>query len=352
MILDLGKHIADLLREHNRVSLPGVGAFVGSYKPAMLNEETLALSPPYTEINFSKDETWNDELLENYIARVEELSIEEAKRLVTESVAEIVAELHKNGNYAFHGLGQLVKDGWRITFEMEIGINLLPDAFGLETISMQRPAIHSEKRGIDIENPAVTSTNPQPTQPIETKAPLTQKPTIDSKPKSKNGWVFLGLLAAIAILAGYLYFDGFFGTKKLVIQKNVTTISNILPSDTSITESYTDTLDVDTTEQKIVATKIDSQTEKRKALYYEEPKNATNGVKTFYIIAGSFNKMENAEKLKQIMIKQGYKPEILTEEGPIFRVSMYSFTNRNRALQELARLRSQDKDRNVWLLGL
>ncbi len=346
MALDLGKYIADLLREHNRVSLPGLGAFVGNYKPAMLNEETLVLSPPYTEINFSKDETWNDELLENFVARIEELSIEEAKRLVAESVAEIVIALQKNGNFAFPGLGQLVKDGWSINFEIEEGINLLPDAFGLENISMLIPPMQFEKK------PIVASTKPQPTKPIDTKAPLTKKPAPASKPKSKTPWVLLSLFVVIATLAGYLYFDGFFETKTPVIQNGVASIGNVLPSDTSITESYADTVDVDTTEQKIVAQEIDSQTERRKALYYEEPKAPASGVKTFYIIAGSFNKMENAEKLKEMMTKDGYKPEILTEEGPVFRVSMYSFTNRNRALQELSRLRNQNKDRNVWLLGL
>ena len=347
MVLDLGKHIADLLREHNRVSLPGIGAFVGNYKPAILNEETLELSPPNKEITFSKDETWNDGLLENQVSQVEELSIEEAKQAVADSIAEAVIELQKNGSYALLGLGQLVKEGWSITFELEEGVNLLSDAYGLETISMPIPTIQPEKNKVE---PLKSVT----AKPIIVAAPIAPKPANRAQSKSKTTWILLGLFSVILILAGYLYFDGSFTTTPVAIQANVApSVSSDSDSvDTTLAEDYTDTIDVDTAEQKIVAETIDSKTEKRKALYYEEPKAAGNGVKTFYIIAGSFNKMENAEKLKDALVKEGFKPQILTVEGPVFRVSMYSFTNQNRALQELARLRNQNKERNVWLLGL
>ena len=358
MELELGKHIADLLREHNRVSLPGIGAFVGNYQPARLNEDTFELAPPYKEITFSKDETWNDELLEKLVARVEEISDDEAKRMVAEAVAFIVAELNKNESCDLPGFGRLVKEAWRITFEIEEGLNLLTDAFGLETISVPIPAIQPEKKKAETVETAKAA-QPKHVQPtVKTKAaPVAPKPTNAVKKKSLFPWIFSSLFLIIVILGAYLYIDGFFSSNTsvaiqptLVVADSIQTTTNE-PGDTLI-ENYTDTIEADTSEQKIVAETIDSKTEKRKALYYEEPKSENSGKKTFYIIAGSFNKMENAEKLKQSLIKEGYKPEVLTVDGPIFRVSMYSYTNKNRALQELSRLRDQNKERNIWLLGL
>jgi len=354
MVLNLGLHIANLLREHNRVSLPDFGAFVGTYKPAILNEETLELAPPHKEITFSKDETWNDELLENLISKVEEVSIAKAKKAVAKAVAEIVAELQENGTYAFPGFGQLVKKGWSISFRIEEGVNLLAEAFGLETIGLPNRTIPQEKKKMETPKAASSAPiQPQSTKPASVAAPTaaSKLPHNSGKPKSKIGWVLLGLFAVIAALVGYLYYDDFFTTKADSIQP-VTANSSTEPLDTTLTENYTDTIDSDTTINKVVAEEIDNQTEKRKALYYEEPKSASDGVKTFYIIAGSFNRMENAEKLQKMLVKEGFKPEILTVDGPIFRVSMYSFTNRNRALQELARLRDQNKERSIWLLGL
>ena len=346
MTINLGKLIADLLREHNRVSLPGVGAFVGVYQPAILNEETLELTPPFKEISFSKDETWNDELLEQLVSKTEEISIEEAKKRVAEAVTEITAELRKKESYPIAGLGRLLQEDLDITFEIEAGLNLLSEAFGLETINMQVLSLPSDKK--KVEAPKAIVAEPSKAKPVEPKPMIA---TDMPKKKSKTPWILAGLLIVILLLA-YVFYNDLFPSKIATTQQTKTEATQI-KSDTSNVDQEEDTTTAeDTVEQKVVADKIETQTEKRKALYYEEPKATSESNKTFYIIAGSFNKMQNAEKLKATLVKEGYKPEILTVEGPVFRVSMYSFTNRNRALQELSRLRDQNKERNIWLLGL
>lgn len=346
MALDLGKLIADLLREHNRVSLPGIGAFVGVYKPAILNEETLELAPPFKEITFSRNETWNDELLEQLVSKTEEVSIEEAKKRVAEAVAEITAELHKKESCPIAGLGQLLQEDFDVTFEIEEGLNLLSEAYGLEVINMQVLSTPNEKK--KVETPKAVVAEPNKSKPKE---PKTTVPIANVKKKSKISWILTGLLVVLALLV-YLFYNDLFPNKIVTTQQTKIATDGIKTDTASLDQQDDTTTAEDTVEQKVVADKIDTQTEKRQALYYEEPKASSERGKTFYIIAGSFNKIENAEKLKATLIKEGCKPEILTVEGPVFRVSMYSFTNRNRALQELSRLRDQNKERNIWLLGL
>ena len=48
---------------------------------------------------------------------------------------------------------------------------------------------------------------------------------------------------------------------------------------------------------------------------------------------------------------KGFRPEILKSNGR-YRVAMLKYTDRNRALRELDRLRKEKPNESVWLLGL
>jgi hypothetical protein len=61
--------------------------------------------------------------------------------------------------------------------------------------------------------------------------------------------------------------------------------------------------------------------------------------------------MDNAQILYNKLLNAGNKPEILKSDGHI-RVAHSKFTDRNRALRELERLRQEKPTESVWLLGL
>lgn len=346
---DLGGLIAGLLRNNNRVSLPGMGAFVANYKPAIIDEETLVVTPPAKEISFSKEETWNDRLIENLVAEQENISAEEAAKVVDKYVEEVREALNKEEKYLFAGLGMLIKDGWNFNFEIEEGVNLLPDAFGLESITLKKPAVAKEPVAPS------TSVTPKKTSPQKPSLPK-QHPPVKPSPKPSTGaqrsrrstsiiWIVAISILAIAAVSLWLFTDIFTPAQL------PTPLAVSQPSPVAVDTTIADSASTDTTEKANVEEVINTQTEKKRALYYEEPKT-NSAEKTFYIIAGSFTKEGNAERLKSMLEKKGFKPEILTVDGPIYRVSMFSFTNKNRALEELSRLREENKQMNIWLLGL
>jgi len=342
---NLGELIAFLLRSNNRVSLPGMGAFVAKYQPAIIDEETLVISPPSKEISFSKAETWNDQLLEKLIAEREKISLEDASVKTIQLVKEIQNVLDKDGQYIFENFGILVKDDWEYNVIIEDNLNLLPDAFGLEPETIQPAIPKKEIKITPIENTSATITSQSqntPTKPIAT-------PISSVKRRKKNtGFLWIGIIVIVAITCTLLYlYTNLFSTIHTSSPVPSNNLATFQPD-----SSASDTSKVDTAEVANVEQVINTQTEKKKALYYEEPKNSSNAEKIFYIIAGSFTKMENAERLKSSLEKKGFKPEILTVDGPVYRVSMFSFTNRNRALEELTRLREENKQMNIWLLGL
>ena len=95
--------------------------------------------------------------------------------------------------------------------------------------------------------------------------------------------------------------------------------------------------------------KITDNNIKKTALHYEEPK--VQDSRTFYLIVGSFGKIENAQKLLEIYKQKGFNPEIIKGSN-MFRVSIGKTTDKNRALNDFNKFRSENPNESVWLLGV
>ena len=72
--------------------------------------------------------------------------------------------------------------------------------------------------------------------------------------------------------------------------------------------------------------------------------------KNFYIIVGSYQKIENANKRADYFKKQGYTAEVLPKFGNYHRVSISSFNDEKASRSELKALRSKLGDQTFWLL--
>jgi cell division protein FtsN len=78
---------------------------------------------------------------------------------------------------------------------------------------------------------------------------------------------------------------------------------------------------------------------------------AKYGNKTFFIIVGSFSSNENANKFKQDLTKQGFKPIILHSETGNFRVCVDTFTDETAARSRVQKIRTDyPKYADSWLL--
>ena len=78
---------------------------------------------------------------------------------------------------------------------------------------------------------------------------------------------------------------------------------------------------------------------------------AAYGSKSFFIIVGSFSSNENANKFKQDLTQQGFKPIILHSETGNFRVCVDSFTDEAAARSRVQKIRTEfPKYADSWLL--
>ena len=136
--MNLGKYIRQLLPENETVIIPGFGALISEYKPAQIDEGTGKINPPSKKISFTPKIKNNDGLLVGFIAQSEQIPIQEALNRVEQKRDEILYQLDKGEKVILEDAGVLLYNKNReIQFEPTEELNLLPDAFGLDSISLK-----------------------------------------------------------------------------------------------------------------------------------------------------------------------------------------------------------------------
>ena len=167
----IGDLLAQLLRVHNRVSLPGLGAFITEYRPAAIIKNGKGLLPPEKTVTFHISELWNDGLLEKAFAAKAMISEEEAKKQIAQFVRELDTLLREGKRMEFPDFGamRITADG-DYFFKKDDDVNLLPESFGL---------LELDVTPLPKETPPVTPVPPAPAPlGFPTIEPFTPAPVI------------------------------------------------------------------------------------------------------------------------------------------------------------------------------
>jgi nucleoid DNA-binding protein len=218
----IGDLLAQLLRIHNRVSLPGLGAFVTEYKPAAIIKNGKGLLPPTKTVVFRTSELWNDGFLEREFAAKSSISEEEAKKQIAQFVREVDALLREGKRVEFPDFGtmRITADG-DYSFKKDDDINLLPDAFGLLELDVKPlsyeapvmppvpPAPITPVMPIIPATPVIPVTPTPPLTPITPVTPLYPPPPLmpdmpAEKPERKKRCVFCRIILLLVLLANII----------------------------------------------------------------------------------------------------------------------------------------------------
>ena len=228
------------LLQHNRVSLPGLGSFIVEDQPSSVTDGGRLINPPTRELYFSVKETWNDEFLEQaYALELEEamleledeestldleeaeekapskLFLEQAKREVSQFVADIQSHLQSSGSFNFPGLGIMKMEGKRkeISFVKSADSDLTPESFGLSPLSVKPLPTPSRLYQPVMEKPVPPPPppKPRPTQlhplnPSSDTTPMRGR-TTGVAPKRIPKWmvILLGIVLAVIIASLLVY---------------------------------------------------------------------------------------------------------------------------------------------------
>ena len=130
-------HIEYLLRSHDCVIVPSLGAFIASRRPACFNRQAAVILPPCTEVMFNASITNNDGLIANSIARRMYMPYPQALAQLDAWVAELTAQLHSERQVSLGSLGSLsLGDDDNIIFTPSAESRITAEHSGLTAITL------------------------------------------------------------------------------------------------------------------------------------------------------------------------------------------------------------------------
>ncbi len=333
----IGKYIRMLLDERKRVIIPGFGNLEVVVPEGTQTPSGNRINPPGISVRFDTSFSRDDDLLTETLAAGEVLERDEAQQLVQELVDAIKFSMFKGEDFLLPEAGTFSRDAdGKIHFLADPSWVLEPDQYGLESMDL----LELEELPVDEDIPKETKTESKE-KPKEKITPLAPP-----KPKPKNKrwrviWVVAAALIVVLVVLILIPSDesedkdrkGLFNRKadREVVEQN---------------DAIPDQADEGTQEQVIEeeTESPESETEVEQALPVEE----TN---SFFIIAGSFNKLKNASDLQDELKSRGFQAEVMITENRMYRVSVASYATKAEAEKELAKIKSQSGLQSCWLLS-
>ena len=373
--MKLEKYVKQLLQENEIVIIPGFGAFISEYLPAVVNDASGEILPPSSKLVFNPKIKNNDGLLVGQVAEATRSTHFEALQKIEKERDNILYQLDKGEKVELEGLGILGYNADKeIVLVSEEDKNLSLETFGLETTLILEPI--EEKTGENIQEPdkepvveaeetEQTNTPEQeevltkePREEEETKKPEpvtenkeenrvqeeTQTPGPKEKKKRKAGWIWI-LVILIPLLAVSVFIfmkNTKTGTPDNVAQQPVFTETppkTFIAADSTVADS---TL-TDSTDREIQDTTINNME--------AEPSQTQEMVEgKFYLVGGSFKSEENAETYLQSLKEKGFDPFHLGKYGNFYIVGLGSYNTENEAFSAKREYLENNPGSGVWIL--
>ena len=338
MQVDIGNYIAVLLYTNEVVSIPGLGSFVTSYRPAEIDPVQGELSPPSKALKFDKNLAVDDGLLIKHISDEEQISVTDAERLVHAYVEQLKVAIEKREIVSFSGLGRLYKD-YEGQFQfLADGTNFNTDSYGLSNVHFF-PISRSQQ----INNQRGTVNTAQ--------NGYAGKEVVDTEKAGLNKGLLIamGLAALVACVAIYvLFIQGDSSNPNVENAQTVPTSRvNVKPTmDSSFPESGTATIDdeEDLNDDVEYADEEDEPEE----IDTESPTIAPEQ-DYFVIIIGSFGNTENVQRLVERIYNAGYEP-YTEQSGKLTKVGIQkAYTDRSEIRSTLKEVQKEfSKDAKVY----
>ncbi len=234
--MKIAKYVGDLLYNYECVVIPGLGGFLTSDKPAIINSASNLFKPPFKQVLFNAYLKTNDGLLINYVAREESIEYKAAKEQVDRFVLLCDKALKEGKRINFHRIGYLyLNKNQRVSFEQDNSVNYNPDAFGLT--SFISPAIYKvtleEKLREKVAPTPVSDSRPQNVRenkrnnvasPDEIHRKVVKRKIVASKRRNpyRSQMIFLSLLI-------FAMFIGWGFIHKTEVKKYYSNYSSVIP---------------------------------------------------------------------------------------------------------------------------
>lgn len=133
----LSKMVKELILDHDKVSLPGLGTFVAETVPSTFSDKGYTINPPYRKLSF-RPQTGDDTLLADLYSAANGVDREIASRVLNDFVSGLKSVLETRKNVVFPGLGRLraTREN-NFFFIADENLEIYPEGFGLVPVSLK-----------------------------------------------------------------------------------------------------------------------------------------------------------------------------------------------------------------------
>ncbi|WP_299208185.1 SPOR domain-containing protein [uncultured Dokdonia sp.] len=306
--MQLDQYISDLLYRYECVIVPGFGAFLTQYQPAIIHETTQAFYPPKKKLSFNAQLTDTDGLLANYIAKKEMIPHEDANAKIVSYVRFLFDSLHKGKAVEFKNIGsfQLSEEN-TLQFEPSYHLNYLTTSFGLSSFTSPQIAREVYKEEVEA---------------LKEKEPIAFTP----ERRTSTGWMKYAAIAVIGFgvagFGGFNYLKNIEAHNYAAEQEAKSQIDEKIQQATFIIENPLPAITLDLI----------------------QPKG------NYHVVAGAFRIKENAEKRIQQLQSKGYDKARLVgmNKFGLHQVVYGSYQTGQEALVVLRTVRKED-NKSAWL---
>jgi len=190
----LSKMVLELILENDRVALPGLGEFACQMVPSSITDKGYTINPPYRKLVFRPTKS-DDGLLSALYSKANGVTPDVAEGVVVEFISGMKTILKEQKSIFFPGLGRLraTREN-NVFFVAEEGLDIFPDCFGLEPVSLKSRRLEK----IDFSEASLEPVADAATDSLEINSAAEEV-----KPRSRTG---IKVLKGLGIAAGVAAF--------------------------------------------------------------------------------------------------------------------------------------------------
>ncbi|WP_020534382.1 SPOR domain-containing protein [Lewinella cohaerens] len=343
---ELGKYIADLLYQHDRLNIPGLGSFELTHAPALVDQVQGQVSAPTKAVRFNENLVLDDGILIDYLQQQNGWTLSTTQEWLRTRVEGIKKSLAQKEIVEIPGVGRFFRN-----FEQQLQFVAESENFNIESFGLQPVRGQLVQRSRVEKIPASKPQASAPSTPVVKPAPAAgvradQVAGGIAKWFQGNLTWLLGLSLAIIALAIYLMFLRPGPTVSDPVAEVPQERLNASPSK-STPPAQEDVAENDnTTTEKLPSAPSEEETND---LDTEAPTMAAEE-HTAVIAVGLFGNPDNVQKLMQRLSEDGYAP-VSRKEGGNSRIGVSVRFTTEAELQQVLQEVRKDYAENAFLLS-
>lgn len=290
--MDITAFIRELLFGHDCVIVPGFGGFIGNYTPAYIDRSSGTFNPPVKQISFNRNLNHNDGLLIGKITSTLNINYGDARTLTEKFSLDLRRRLGNGEKVVFENIGSFINNQeGNVQFEPDKNVNYHLDSYGLESFQ------YFPLEGYDVRKRIIKHTGKDPVKQISIR---------------KIIWRAAVIIPLLAVIVAVPLKTDLLRPKVEVSTMNPLVSAEFEHNRVSLEKKSAEPEKISDISSSEV-TDVVAEAVIEKAVVFDSG--------TYQLITGSFRSQQNALKQVNILVEEGFTPEILVAPNGFFRVS-------------------------------